>query len=363
MGTVRSAFQARRNVQATDVRCRRLEVRPLLALVAAAALLAGCTGASAPTLTPTPTPSLAPTASGDAIVASFISLTQAPDRSAHFEADGIVRSAGADMALTSAYDLHGDDYRGTSTVEAPAFGTMSVTTAVVDGVGYTRSGDGDWTGAQTPSPPQDPLRGLSVADLEYAGQLEVGGQAGHRLVVRDPVEAFTRAMGVTLPQGVGAISPSDASFEVRVDADGRPASATLLLRGTTTTVGGIEVDIRYTFTAWGAVGPIDPPITMPPTAAPGDVLTVHNRITSDILLRDGNGAQLPVPACGSASAATFDVSRFDVLLASSGEILYAEYPVEGSYVTSVVIVGADIYQTQPGAYDGELPPCLDRRVG
>lgn len=278
----------------------------------------------------------------------------------HVDVQGTVTFAGMEETLTAAYDIAGADFAGTTKIVVPDVVTAELAIVVVDGAAFTKANDGAWQVEAVAPPPQDPFAGLGAADVEYVGPEDVAGSAGHRLRLRDPLEAFTRAMRVTSAEGMGDVTVASSTYEVLVDADARPVSATFGLAGTSATAGELEATLAYRFRDWGGTFEIVAPLDLPATPVPGAALTAYNRITEPIVLRDGSGRELPVGACDQASTDAFDADRFDVLL-PSGEVIFATYPSpDQGWTARVVIVQANGYQLQPDPVLSELPACEDR---
>jgi hypothetical protein len=329
-------------------------------------LVAGCGGAPASNgpsgSSPSPRSSAAattpPQGDGVQVVGAFLSLTQAADRSMHMELSGQVVIAGTDpQTLTAAYDMQGADFAGQTTIQAPVFGSFKTQVIVVDGQTFTNTLDRGWGAETTPRPAQDPFTGLQPADVAYVGPDTVAGAPGYRLRMQDPVGAFVRAMGGSASVGFTDIVVKSASYDVLVDAEGRPVSAAFTLEATTREAGDISVSMSYTFSQWGAQFTIAAPIDLPPTEQPGAVLTVYNRYLEAIVLRDKNGLELAAPACGVASAETFAVdAQFDIVSAT-GSVVGSVFPDSDPQVKIRYLEIGPGFTSQGADPMGPLEPC------
>lgn len=346
---------------------RRTCIRTLLVAIATAAMLGGCGGPVATagqsavpvSVAPAspPPPSVAPTI--DRIVASFIAVTQAPDRSMHMDAEGSVAFAGFEQTLASSHDLDGTDYDGSTTIGSEMLGYWSVLTVFVGGRTFTNTNGMGWMLEKEHSGPKDPFGGLTIEDVVYAGP-DPAAAGVHRLRLSDPIGAFARAMGTSSAEMLRDLQVEATEYEVKVDTEGRPLSATFTMAGTSPGAGDISAALRYSFSEWGADFAIVPPIEVGPSPPPGTVLTIYNQTSTPIVVRDVAGNEVAVSACSHAFASTFDASHEFTFLDSEGHALAAFSPSPDQlWVAAYVAFLPTGTMTSPDPL-GTLEPCGDR---
>ena len=333
-------------------------LRRAAGLGTAALLAAGCASPSS-TGAPSAASPGATEIPGQAIVAAFLALTQDAHRSMHVEVDGSVTFGGELMTLRGVNDVSGPDQRGSMTIESAMIGDLSVQTVLVGGQTFTNTNDKGWQFAQDPINSVDPFAGFTAADVTFVGPTSAVGVVTYQLRLSDPVEAFIRAMGSTTGEALRDIVVKQASYDVVVDAGGQPISAEFTMSATAAQSGDFTASMRYQFSRWGDAFTIVAPIEVQPTPPPGTALTVYNRITIAIVVRDAAGTALTVPACSVGYASSFDTTRDFTVESTDGTLLDVAHP-PSEWVTRYFGIASDRTELGPEPPTGELTPCADR---
>lgn len=236
-------------------RCAFLAALVMPALLAG---MAGCAGPAGPL-------------TAEQIPPAFVALTQSADRTMHMEWTGSFAMEGLGRGttpFTAIVDYAGDDFAGTiSTQPNPGEKpepVIDLEVAFVGGQAYQRTSfsGGRWEKVENQFGTFDPMRGLSVDDLNYAGHVAEGDL--HQLHVPDPSGLFgTLFNGLSngLPGGPVSFEAASSTFDIYVDAQARPVRATLNLATgpNPTDFGTISLASTYEFSNWGADIYIVPP--------------------------------------------------------------------------------------------------------
>ena len=289
-----------------------------------------------------------PEAAADAFVAAAL----APDRSMHIEVEAETRlPLVGDAAFTSAFDLVGSEFYGTSTLRGLHMGgeAVEVRLASIAGVSFSAFFGAEHLGAESrPVMTPDPFAGLAPGDVEVVGT----DRREDRDVVHLRISSSSAATGAiaTLGHlGLGDILVDSSTFDVYVTADGAPVLAEIeVTAGTTGELSGIlEAGFRIHFSRWGELAELPVPFEID-RFPPGTTFVADNRYDEDVIWRDAAGHELLVVGCSRVISPDFEGTAFTVEFASDGQAILSMEP--GGDLVRHSTVG-------PGRSDfgGELP--------
>lgn len=238
--------------------------RPLDALfrcgmLLVAVFIAACRGSA-----PTPEPIVSASVSAaDDVVARFVVVSQAPDRTMHMVWQGTYADQDGVHPFTGAYDFAGEDFAGeqeltTAPSAASPDGRITIELARVGGRGFTSfhvvgSGLEPTWHEQTSMSTMDPLRGLTQPDVDYV-EMQPGAVPGqHHLRVQNYAVVgggLVAAFG-TAPSPADEPPSSESSLDVWVGDDGVPSAASLVMVDSAALgqISRLEAEIR--FSGWG----------------------------------------------------------------------------------------------------------------
>lgn len=88
----------------------------------------------------------------------------------------------SELLITSEGDVSGEDFAGTVETDF-GLGRIEIEVVIVDGVSYTRVGEGPWQANDEfqQTQPLNPFEQLAPEDLEYVGSAMQGGEELHEL--------------------------------------------------------------------------------------------------------------------------------------------------------------------------------------
>ncbi len=318
------------------------------AVTAFAGLVAGCGGGPA-------------IANPAGVIDTFITETQASDRSMHVTATGRITTTMFETMFTSAYDFHGSDFEGAATLEMPALGTegrLGLGVIRVGDVGFTRFGDRAWGIDETSAAiVADPFAGLAAATI-------VGGTTEHRegrtllhLQVTEP-RALVGTLALSTDQNVRNATALSGTYDVYVDQQGAPVMGAASISGFLTgeISGPFKSTVNFDVSGWGSDVAIAPPF--PVNAFPlGTTFVADNGTTETLTWRDGAGDELVVPPCTRASSSTFDGRWFTVTTAAGRWVDGTEPGDSATWMWSFE-GGGGVGRANGIPYTASMAPCL-----
>lgn len=254
-----------------------------------------------------------------ALIASFRDHIGAADRTMHLESSGTVTAMGQTSTFSSAFDLDGADYSGSTRVDDGQGGVESRSVMSVGGTAFIRYADDEIWGPGGPGAgTRDPFAGLQTGAIEVIGSEKRGETTVARLRATDP-EALAALFGLTGTRGIEWVTSFNGSVDVIVALDGRPIAASAQVSGL---INGqpdfrIKATIDVQISNWGGAMSIEAPIAVADPFPPGTTFVADNGTPGPLLWRDGAGHELLVPSCTRMTSSTFDGRTFSVAAPAS----------------------------------------------
>ena len=292
------------------------------------------------------------------VIDTFVTQTQASDRSMHVTASGRIKTTMFATTFTSTYDFNGSDYTGIATIEMPALGRIGLEVMRVGDIGFTRFGDRDWgAGDAGTVPGADPFADLAAATIVDAGTEHREGRTLLHLQVTEPL-ALVGALALSTDQNVRNATALTGTYDVYVDQMGVPVSGSASINGFLTgeITGPFTSTVTFTVSGWGSEVTIDPPFPVN-TFPRGTTFVADNGTSETLTWRDSAGIELVVPPCTRASSTTFDGRRFTVSTAEGLRIDGTEPGDSATWMWSFEGSGG-VGRANGIPYTASMAPCL-----